>query len=234
MKFIYMVFKVYYLQHRFFRYKNINLFKLFLIYRIAGFFEIFTICPCPDYQGENFHKSSITLSAYYIILTPANAIIVINNSNPSLPAWQSISRWSPLWEDTTFTRMYGLLQLEQHYLVNKKCSFFERTIWPIANLVKCWTVENTPYFAVSLATLAFSSAENFSYFPSITVPFSIMVSTTSFILSLIASICEEGMVCVKDPLEVGKTASLLPRLLSFSRVGQLWNTILKQCYFVNA
>ena len=88
-------------------------------------------------------------------------------------------------------------------------------IWPITILVKRQTVENTPYSAVSLAILAFSSAENFTYVPSVTVPFTIMVSTTGFISSLIASICEEGMVYVKDPLELGKTASPLPRLLSF-------------------
>ena len=49
-----------------------------------------------------------------------------------------------------------------------------------------------------------------------------MVSTTGFTSSLIASIREAGMVCVKDPLELGKTASLLPTLLSsFTRLSTL-------------
>ena len=61
--------------------------------------------------------------------------------------------------------------------------------------------------------LAFSSAENFSYVPLVVaVRLSIMVSTAGFTSSLIASIREAGMVCVKDPLELGKIASLLPRL----------------------
>ena len=37
----------------------------------SGFFsrvKIFTNCPCPDFRGENFHESSIALSAYYIYL----------------------------------------------------------------------------------------------------------------------------------------------------------------------
>ena len=47
----------------------------------SGFVEgkVFMNCPCPDFQGENFHESSIALSAYYIILMPANAITVFNN-----------------------------------------------------------------------------------------------------------------------------------------------------------
>ena len=77
-------------------------------------------------------------------------------------------------------------------------------------------VENTPYSAASLVTLAFSFTENFSYMPCVIVPLSIMVSTTGFISSLIASDWEDSMVCVKDPLElaIGKTVSLLPRLVS--------------------
>ena len=66
---------------------------------------------------------------------------------------------------------------------------FERSIWSIANLIKILNGRNTPYSAASLATLAFSSAENFSYLPCVAVPFSIVVSTTGFISSLTASIC---------------------------------------------
>ena len=97
------------------------------------------------------------------------------------------------------------------------------TIWPNFILAKCRTVDNTPYSAACLATLAFSSAENFSYVPRVVaVPLSIMVSTTGFTSSLIASIREAGMVCVKDPLELGKTASLLPKLLpSFTHLSTL-------------
>ena len=47
------------------------------------------------------------------------------------------------------------------------------------------SVHNTPYFAMRLATLAFS------YVPHITVPLSIMVYTTGFISSLIASVLED-------------------------------------------
>ena len=35
-------------------------------------------------KGENFHESSIALNAYYIILTPANAVIVFNNYTAAL------------------------------------------------------------------------------------------------------------------------------------------------------
>ena len=67
-----------------------------------------------------------------------------------------------------------------------------------SGLAKCRTVDNTPYPTARLATLAFSSAENFSYVPRVVaVPLSIMVSTTGFTSSLIASIREAGMVCVK-------------------------------------
>ena len=52
-------------------------------------------------------------------------------------------------------------------------------------------VYNNSYFAVCLATHAFS------YVPRITVPLSIMVSTTGFMLSLIAPIREDAMACVK-------------------------------------
>ena len=108
------------------------------------------------------------------------------------------------------------------------------TIWPNLILAQCRAVDNTPYSAAPLATLVFSSAENFSYVPRVvTVPLSIMVSTTGFTWSLIASIREAGMVCVKDPLELGKTASLLPRLLSsFTRFVNF--EILEQHHFVNA
>ena len=65
-----------------------------------------------------------------------------------------------------------------------------------------------PYFAAPLATLAFS------YMPCVVIPLSIMVSTTGFILSLITSGREDNIAYVKDPLELGKTALLLLRLLS--------------------
>ena len=62
---------------------------------------------------------------------------------------------------------------------------------------KCRTVHNNPYFTTCLNTLAFSCV------PCIMVPLSIMVSTIGLISSLIASICEDNIVCVKDPLELG-------------------------------
>ena len=79
-------------------------------------------------------------------------------------------------------------------------------------LATCQTVDNTPYSSMHLATLAFSSKENCSYVPRVTVLLSIIVSTIGFISSLITSIREDSMVCVKDPFEPGKIASLLPRL----------------------
>ena len=49
-----------------------------------------------------------------------------------------------MWEDTTFTMMYGPLQLKQHCPINKRGSFFERTIWPnLGQNVKA--VDNAPY-----------------------------------------------------------------------------------------
>ena len=52
-----------------------------LAYCIAGFLRVklFMKHPCPDFQREIFHESSITLSAYHIILMRANTIIVFNN-----------------------------------------------------------------------------------------------------------------------------------------------------------
>ena len=69
-----------------------------LLYRIAGFFEgkNFHKLSLSRFSRGNFHELSITLSDYYIILTPANAIIIINNSILCLPVWQSLSKWSPL------------------------------------------------------------------------------------------------------------------------------------------
>ena len=60
--------------------------------------------------------------------------------------------------------------------------------------VKHQTVHNTLYFNARLASLAFS------YVPHIVVPLSIMVFTTGFISSLIASIREDSMTCGKDLL----------------------------------
>ena len=84
------------------------------LYCIAGFLRVkfFMNCPCPDFQGENFQESSITLSAYYIILTPANIIILFNNYIAHFLVQRSLLRWSLLYRDATFTRMYGPLQLE--------------------------------------------------------------------------------------------------------------------------
>ena len=67
----------------------------------------------------------------------------------------------------------------------------ERFLFEEDDLANCksWqNVEQYPYSAESLATLTFSSTENFSYMPCVTIPFSIMVSTTGFMSSLIASI----------------------------------------------
>jgi len=58
-------------------------------------------------------------------------------------------------------------------------------------------VDNTPCYAACLANLAFSSEEKFSYVLRVAFPLSIMVSTTGFISSLIASIHEGGMVHAK-------------------------------------
>ena len=68
------------------------------------------------------------------------------------------------------------------------------TGWSGQFWAKCQTVHNTPCSAVCLATLAFS------YVPHVAVPLSIMNSIIGFILSLIASICEDGMACGRDPL----------------------------------
>ena len=188
-----------------------------MMYCIAGFSrrKLFTNWPCPDFLEENFHESSIALSTYYIILMPANAIIVFNNYILRLPLWWNLSKWSPLWEDTIFTRMYGLLQLNNAILSlsTRRVPSLRGKSGQLRILVQCQTVENTPYFVVSLAIPDFSFAENFSYVPWATVPFCIMIYTTGFISSLIASVCEDNMVCVKDLLElaIGKTASLLPR-----------------------
>ena len=75
-------------------------------------------------------------------------------------------------------------------------------------LAKCWAIHSTPYFAAPLATLAFS------YMPHVVFPLSIMVSATGFILSSITSVRVDNIACVKDLLELGKTALLLLRLLS--------------------
>ena len=109
--------------------------------------------------------------------------------------------------------------VEQCYLklVNKKASFFERTIWPIVNL---GTMSNSWKYFIFRCEFSYPwlliFAENFLYVPCVTLPFCIMVYTTGFISSLIASVCEDSMVSVKYLLElaIGKTASLLPRLLS--------------------
>ena len=140
-----------------------------------------------------------------------------------MPLWWNLLKWSPLWEDTIFTRMYGLLQLNKAILSlsTRRVPSLRGQSGQLRILVQCRTVENTPYFVVSLAIPDFLFAENFSYVPCITVPFCIMVYTTGFISSLIASVCEDNMVCVKDLLElaIGKTASLLPRpLSSFTRM----------------
>ena len=63
-------------------------------YCIASFskVKIFTNCPCPDFRGGSFHKSSIALiiSAYYIILMADNAIIVFNYYIVHFLVWQSL------------------------------------------------------------------------------------------------------------------------------------------------
>ena len=104
--------------------------------------------------------------------------------------------------------------------------------WSGQILANCWTVDSIPYSAACLAILAFLSAEYFSYVPHITIPLSIMVSITSFISSLKASIGEDSMVCVKDLLELGKTASLLPKTIIFFHTFVNFE-ILKMCYFIN-
>ena len=113
-----------------------------------------------------------------------------------------------------FTRMYGLLQLEQHYLVNKKGSFYERSIWPIANLIKILNGRKYSIFCCKFSYPCLLICRKFLILALRHHAFSIVVSTTDFISSLIASICEDGMVCIKNQLELEKTASLLPRLLS--------------------
>ena len=154
---------------------------------------------------------------------PANAIIVFNNYILRLPLWWNLSKWSPLWEDTIFTRMYGLFQLKNAILSlsTRRVLSLRGQSGQLRILVQCWTVETTPYFVVSLAIPDFSFAENFPYVPCVTVPFCIMVYTTGFISSLIGSVCEDNMVCIKDLLElaIGKIASLLPRpSSSFTRM----------------
>ena len=64
------------------------------------------------------------------------------------------------------------------------------------------------YSAARLATLAFPSAEKFSYVTCIAIPFLIMVYNTGFISSLLTSVPQDGMICVKDPLELDKIAPL--------------------------
>ena len=147
--------------------------------------------PCPDFQGEIFHKSSIALSAYYMY---ANTIIVFNNYTVCLPVWRSLSKQSPLYQDTTFVKPDAWSAAVRTTLPCQQ----ERFLLCKDNLAKSWkNVEQYTrllvfhsFSTVHSATLAFSLAEIFSYMPSITVPLSIMVSITCFI-SLITSICED-------------------------------------------
>ena len=67
---------------------------------------------CPNFQGEIFHKWSIVL-ACYIILMPANSIILF------IKQLYYTCQYSGVFQsrvrcrgDTMFTRMYGPLQLE--------------------------------------------------------------------------------------------------------------------------
>ena len=94
-------------------------------------------------------------------------------------------------------------------------------------LAQCLIVHNTPYFDEHLATFAFS------YVPRTTVPLFIIVSTTSFISSLIASIREDSMTCVKRSasklIQVSKDyIPLRPELILKKFCNQLvhWNGII--------
>ena len=156
---------------------------------------------------------------------PANAIIVFNNYILHLPLWWSLSKWSPLWEDTMFTRMYGLLKLNNTILsLSKKGSFFERTIWPIADLYKMSNSRTYSIFCCEFSYPWLIICKKFLICALCHCPFLDNGFYHWFILSLIVSVCEYSMVCVKDPLEfaIGKTASPWPRLLSsFTRMSTL-------------
>ena len=124
-------------------------------------------------------------------------------------------------------RMYGPLKLEQHHPVNN-CSFFEGTIWPTLGIVL-----NGMYICCTFSYPCLLIPRKFSYMPCVAVPLSIMVSTTGFISSLLASIHEDSMVFVKDLLEIGKNSISTTKITSFFHVFVNFE-IFKQCYFVKA
>ena len=92
-------------------------------------FSVYELPHRQSFEGKNFHQLFLsrslrgkpsqiinsTYSAYYITLILANTyIIIFNNYIAHFPVWYSLSKQSPLCGDTTFTRTYGLLQLELH------------------------------------------------------------------------------------------------------------------------
>ena len=128
--------------------------------------EMFIKHPCPDFQGEIFHKSSIALSAYYMY---ANTIIVFNNYTVCLQVWRSLSKQSPLYQDTTFVKPDAWsaavrttlpCQQERFLLCKDNLAKSRKNVEQYTRLLVLHS-----YSTVHLATLAFSLAEIFSYMP---------------------------------------------------------------------
>ena len=100
------------------------------------------------------------------------------------------------------------------------------TIWPI--LGKTQNAYGTQY-SMFLCTLSYPCLLIRAMHCS---PLSIMVYTTCFTSSLIASIREDGMACGKYLIWLGNTALLLPRYtVIFFHAFDNFET-LKQCHFV--